>query len=110
MFEKRPNKKFQERKRATIYTKINCDKKKSQENNPSFGFREIKSESDLHNTGVKAKNKKHWKVVVKEVVQAAYSNTSIHQQQLKTVDNVHRLGGQQAEIVMVVVLLLIIDT
>ena len=34
-------------------------------------------------------------------VQAAYSNTSIHQQLRKVVDNVHWCGGEQAEVVVV---------
>ena len=81
MFEEKSNKTFRGRKRATIYTTINRNIKKTKENNPSFSIREIKSEIDLHKIGIKARNKKHWKVIVKQVVQAAYSNTSIHQQQ-----------------------------
>ena len=67
-----------------------------------ISIREIKSETDLHNIGIKARNKKHWKVVVKQVVQAAYSNTSIRQQQWKVVHNVHWCGGEQAEVIVVI--------
>ena len=81
MFAERSNKTFRGRKRATIYTTINRHIKKTKENNPSFTFGEIKSEIDLHNTEIKARNKTHWNIIVKQVVQAAYSNTSIHQQQ-----------------------------
>ena len=89
MFEEKSNKTFRGRKRATIYTTINRNIKKTKENNPSFSIREIKSEIDLHKIGIKATNKKHRKVVVKQVVQAAYSNTSIHQQQRKVVHNIN---------------------
>ena len=81
MLEERSNNTFRGRKRATRYTTINRNIKKTKESNPSFSIREIKSEIDLHNIGIKARNKKHWKVVVKQVVQTAYSNTSIRQQQ-----------------------------
>ena len=81
MFVERSNKTFRGRKRATIYTTINHNIKKTKDNNSSFSIREIESEIDLHNIGIKARSKKHWKVVVKQVVQAAYSNTSIRQQQ-----------------------------
>ena len=81
MFEEKPNKTFRGRKRATIYTTINRDIKKTRENNPSFSIGKMKSEIDLHNIGIKARNENHWKVVVKKVVQAVYSNTSIRQQQ-----------------------------
>ena len=59
MFEERPNKTFRERKPATIFATINCDIKKTKENNPSFSIGEIKSETDLHNIGLKARNKNH---------------------------------------------------
>ena len=84
MFEERSKKTFQRRKRATIYTTINCNIKKTKVNNPSFSIEEIKSEINVHNIGMKARNKKNWKVVVKKVVQAAYSNTSI-----KVIYNIH---------------------
>ena len=89
MFEENSNKKFQGRERATIYTTINRHMKKTQENNPSFSIGEIKSEIDLRNIEMEARNKNRWKDVVKQVVQAACSNTSIRQQQLKVVHNVH---------------------
>ena len=76
ILEKRSKKKFRGRKRATIRTTVSRDIKKTKEKNPSFSIREIKSEIAIHNIGVKARNKKHWKVVVNQMVQAAYSNTS----------------------------------
>ena len=68
MFKRRSNKKFRGRKRGTIYTTINRDIKKTKENNLSFSIKKIKSETDLHNIRVKVRNKKHWKVVAKQVV------------------------------------------
>ena len=58
MSDKRSNKKFRGRKRATIYTTINFHIKKTKENNPPFSIREIKSENDRHNIIVKPRNKK----------------------------------------------------
>ena len=75
IIEKRSNTKFRGRKRATIHTTINRYIKKTKEGNLSFGIREIKSEIDHHNNGVKARNKYYWNVVVKQVVQASYPNT-----------------------------------
>ena len=89
IFEQRSNKTFQGKKRATIYTTVNCDIKKTKEINPSFSIGEIKSQIDLHSIGIKARNKNHWKVVVKQVVQAACFNASIRQQQHKVVHNIH---------------------
>ena len=43
------------------------------------------------------------KVVVKKMVQAAYSNRSIRQQQWKVVHNVHWRGREQAAVAAVVV-------
>ena len=67
VFEASSNKTFRGRKRATIYTTINCNIKKTKENNPSSRIGEIKSKIDLRNIGIKARNKKHWKVVIKQV-------------------------------------------
>ena len=58
MFEERSKKTFQRRKRATIYTTINRNIKKTKVNNPSFSIEEIKSEINVHNIGMKARNKK----------------------------------------------------
>ena len=73
-FEKRSNKKYPGRKRATIYTTIQRDIHKTCQKNPDFVIRKFKTEIDLHNLGVKARNKKHWRRIVREVVEAAYSN------------------------------------
>ena len=99
-FEKRSNAKFWGRKRTTTHTTINRGIKKPKENNPSLRVREIMSEIDLHNIAVKGRNKHHWKVVMKQVVQAAYSSTSIPQQKWKAVDNVHWRWGQQADVLV----------
>ena len=79
MSEERTNKTFLGRKRAAIYTTINRDVKKTKDNNPSFSNGEIKSKNDLHNVGIKARNKSHWKLVLKQAVQATYSNIPTHQ-------------------------------
>ena len=59
MFEERSNKTFRGRKRATIYTTINRNIKKTKESNPSFSIGGIISEIDLHNIGIKAGNQNH---------------------------------------------------
>ena len=51
---------------------------------------------------VLARNKNHWEVVVKQVVQAAYSKTSLHQQQWKAVYNVHGHEGEQVKVAVAV--------
>ena len=89
MFDERSNKTFPGRKRTTILTTINRDTRKTKENNSSFDIGEIKSEIDVHNIGIKAMDKNRWKDVVKQLGQAAYSNTSIRQQQWKAVHNKH---------------------
>ena len=33
---------------------------------------------NLHNIGVKARNRKHWKVITNSVVEAAYSDTATY--------------------------------
>ena len=75
-FEKRTNKRFRGRKRATIVTTINGDIKRIKSIFPNFEVQELKSEIDLHNSAVKARNRKKWILIVKDVVKAAYSNTS----------------------------------
>ena len=88
MFEERLNKTFRERKRATFFTIINCDIKKTKENNPSFSIGEIKSETDLHNIGLKARNKKqlesHCETSVPrglfQYINTINTSTPIHQQ------------------------------
>ena len=93
MFYERSNKTFRERKRATNRTSyLKSWYKEDQKESLLFSIGEIKSETDLHNSGTKARNKNHWKVV-----QASYSNTAIRQQQWKVVHNVHWRGGVQAE-------------
>ena len=75
-FEKRSNKKFSGRKRATIVTTINRDIKKTKNKYALFDINELKIEINLHNIGVKARNRKKWTSLVKLVVGAAYSETS----------------------------------
>ena len=75
-FEKRSNKKFLGRKRTTIVTTINNDIQKTRANNPTFEVDELITECSLHNLGVLARNRKKWCKIVKEVVKAAYVETS----------------------------------
>ena len=42
----------------------------------TFKICELKSEIDLHNVGAKARNRKQWVKIVKQVVASAYFNTS----------------------------------
>ena len=72
-FEARSNKTFPGRKRATIFTTIQRDIRKTCQRNPDFVIRKFENEIDLHNLGVKARQKNHWRMIVKEVVNAAYS-------------------------------------
>ena len=75
-FEIRTNCKFSGRKRATIFTTINRDIKKTLLKYPNFAAKELKTEIDLHNIRVKANNRRKWTKMVKQVVEAAYSNIS----------------------------------
>ena len=53
---------------------------------PTFGIREIKIEIDLHNMGVKARNKNHSKVVVKQSFDQLIPTHPIRQQLLKPIN------------------------
>ena len=46
--------------------------------NPNFVINDLKTEIDLHNIGVKARNRKHWKIITNSVVEAAYSDTATY--------------------------------
>ena len=76
-FEKRANKKFKGRKRATIITTINRDISRTKKNTPLFVVQPVKTEVSLHNIRTKAKNRKQWMKIVKQVVDSAYSEKSL---------------------------------
>ena len=76
-FEKRTNKKFRGRKRATIITTINRDISTTKKNTPLFVVQPVKTEVSLHNIRTKAKNRKQWMKIVKQVVDSAYSEKSL---------------------------------
>ena len=78
-FENRNEVNYRGRKRASIHSTINRDIRNTLNQNPQFGIKELITNVDLHNIGVKARNRNHWKNVVKQVVQSAYSNTSQNQ-------------------------------
>ena len=65
--------KFRGRKRTTIVTTLNRDIARTKQHNPGFRLPHLKTELDLHNIRVKAKNRKHWQKIVKMVTDAAYS-------------------------------------
>ena len=75
-FEKRSNRKFIGRKRATIISNINRDISKTKTKYRNFKINELKTEYNLHNIGTKARNRKKWSNIVKMVVDAAYSEAS----------------------------------
>ena len=68
--------KFRGRKRTTIVTTINRDIIRTKKRYPNFDIKPIKSEIDLRNVHVKAKNRKHWQKRVTMVTAAAYSATT----------------------------------
>ena len=72
-FEERPEKKFRGRKRTTIVTTLNRDIANTRKLCPMFDLPLLRSELDLHNIRVKAKDKKNWKKRVAMVFKAAYS-------------------------------------
>ena len=76
-FEKRSNRKFMGRKRATIVSTINRDICKTKTKYRNFEINELKTECNLHNIGTKARNRKKWSNIVKMVVDAAYSEASV---------------------------------
>ena len=75
-FEKESILKFRGQKRASIFTTLDKDIIRTKERHPSFDIPELKSELDLHNTRVKATNRRLWTKRDNLVVNAAYSNMS----------------------------------
>ena len=75
-FEKRSNKKFLGRKRTTIVTTLNKDIKKTKARNPSFSVIPLTSEVSLQNLSTKARNRKLWANIVRQVVDSAHSTSS----------------------------------
>ena len=72
-FEKESMNKFRGRKRSTIVTTINRDIKTTKKKNPRFDLPVMKTELDLHNIRVKAKNRRLWRKRVELVTTTAYS-------------------------------------
>ena len=68
--------KFRGRKRATLLTTLNRDIIKTLQHNEQFRIPQLKTELDLRNIHVKAKNRRHWQKIVKMVTDAAYSNNA----------------------------------
>ena len=72
-FEQSNAKKFKGRKRTTIVNTLNRDIIKTKQVYPHFDLPELRTELDLHNIRVKAKNRKLWRMRVKMIRDAAYS-------------------------------------
>ena len=57
-----------------VEVKRNIESEVALKKNPLFIIRKFKSEIDLHNIGAKAQNKKHWRKIIAQVVEATYSD------------------------------------
>ena len=75
-FEIRSNRKFSGKKRAIIHSTINRDITETKVRDETFKIKVLKSEIYLHNIGAKARNRKQWVKIVKQVATSAYFNTS----------------------------------
>ena len=73
-FEERSNRKFPGRKRTTIVTTLNKDIQLAKSKHSSFPVTPLISQVSLQNLHTKAKNRKPWSNIVKQVVDAAYSS------------------------------------
>ena len=73
-FEERSNRKFPGRKRTTIVTTLNKDIQLAKSKHSSFPVTPLISQVSLQNLHTKAKNRKLWSNIVKQVVDAAYSS------------------------------------
>ena len=73
-FSERPEKKFRGRRRSTIVSALNRDIALTKKKYPLFDIPMLKTELDLHNARVKAKNKQLWRKRVGMVYTAAYSS------------------------------------
>ena len=73
-FEERTSKKFTGRKRDTIVTTINRDKKRTKLKHPTVLITALISNISLQNIRTKATKRKLWANIVEEVVYSAYSN------------------------------------
>ena len=71
--EERTNKVFRERRRTSIVTTLNEDMKRTRENDTSFPVTPLISQVSLQNLKTKAKDRKLWSKIVKQVVNSAYS-------------------------------------
>ena len=72
-FEERTQKVFRGRRRTTIVTTLSEDIKRTKENDTTFPVIPLISQVSLQNLYTKAKNRKLWSKIVKEVVNSAYS-------------------------------------
>ena len=75
-FEKESVGKFKGRKRSTIVSTINRDIQQTKKRFPRFDLPVLKTELDLHNIRVKAKNRNLWRKRVELITTTAYSNKS----------------------------------
>ena len=73
-FKQRTSQKFLGRDRTTIVTTINKDIKRSKEEISSFPVTPLISSVSLQNIASKARNRKLWAGIVKQVLYSAYSN------------------------------------
>ena len=73
-FKERSNRKFPGRKRTTIVPTLNKDIQLAKSKHSSFPVTPLISQVSLQNLHTKAKNRKLWSNIVKQVVDAAYSS------------------------------------
>ena len=71
--ERRTNKVFRGRRRTTKVTTLNEDIKRTRENDTSFPVTPLISQVSLQNLKTKAKDRKLWSKIVKQVINLAYS-------------------------------------
>ena len=69
------------KKRATTNSTIKSDIQKAKRKTHCFK----KTEIDLHNFGLKARNRKHWRIITDSIMQLAYSDTTAYN--INTGDN-----------------------
>ena len=72
--ERKTTKKFRGRERTTIITTINKDIRITREKNSSFPVTPIISQVSLQNIASKARNRKLWAEIVKQVLSSVYSS------------------------------------
>ena len=72
-FEERTNKIFSGRKRTTIASTLNENIKRAKEDDITLPVTRLVLQVSLQNLYTKAKNRKLWSKIVKQVVKSAYS-------------------------------------